>query len=100
MPLVSGPLMFEIEALTSVKSLADSLPITGSPKVTLPLRLFALVTLPATTLSEITTAGGVRSALKEIVFEGVKLFPAVSVIPDAMISTETLPSATGVSVNE
>ena len=51
--------MFVTEALTSVKSLADSVPFTGSPKVTLPLSLFALVTLPATTLSEITAAGGV-----------------------------------------
>ena len=59
MPLASGPLMVEMVALTTVKSLTDKLPVTGSPKVTLPLSLFALVTLPATTLSEITAAGGV-----------------------------------------
>ena len=100
MPLASGPLMFEIEALTSVKLLADNVPVTGSPKVILPLSLFALVTLPALILSEITAAGGVLSALKEMVLDGVKLFPAVSVIPEAMISTETFPSVIGVSVNE
>ena len=57
--MASGPLMFEIEALTSVKSLTDSVPVTGSPNETSPFRLLMLVEPPATTLSEITAAGGV-----------------------------------------
>ena len=51
--------MFETEELTAVKSLTLNVPVTGSPKKTLPLSLFALVTLPATTFSEITGAGRV-----------------------------------------
>ena len=50
--------MFKTVALTTVKSLTDKLPVTGSPKETLPLSLFELVDSPATTLSEITAAGG------------------------------------------
>ena len=98
--MASGPLMFETEALTTVKSLTEKLPVTGSPKLTLPLRLLMLVKPPAATLSEITADGGVRSALKEIVLDGVKLFPAVSEMLGAMIWRETFPSATGVSVKE
>ena len=98
--MASGPLIFEIEALTTVKSLTDKVPVTGSPKLTLPLRLLMLVKPPAVVLREIWAAGGVKSDTKVMALDGVELFPAPSVMLGATTATDTFPSATGVSVNE
>jgi len=98
--LASGPLIFETVALTTVKSLTDKVPVTGSPKVILPFRLLMLVKPPAVVLIEICAAGGDLSEKKVIALEGAELFPAPSVMPGAITATDTFPSATGVRVNE
>ena len=100
MPLASGPLMFETVALTTVKSLTDKLPVTCSPKATLPLSLLMLVKPPAVVLREICAAGGDLSEKNVMLLEGTELFPAPSVMPGAITATDTFPSATGVRVKE